>query len=72
MSEYLDGELPDGRRVRLERHMGDCPECERLLAELRAVVQGLGRLSAPTGGAGSGAAAIAAVVRGRLDEPPPS
>jgi anti-sigma factor RsiW len=72
MSEYLDGELAGGGRVRLERHMGDCPECERLLAELRAVVQGLGRLSAPTGGAGPGAAAIAAVVRGRLNEPPPS
>jgi anti-sigma factor RsiW len=72
MSEYLDGELPDGGRVRLERHMGDCPECERLLTELHAVVRSLGRLSAPAGGGGPGAAAVAAVVRGRLDEPPPS
>jgi anti-sigma factor RsiW len=65
MSEYLDEELADGRRVRLERHMGDCPECEQLLAELRAVVYGLSRLSAPTGDAPR----IAAAVRGRLDEP---
>ena len=72
MSEYLDGELVGRGRVRVERHMGDCPECERLLTELRVVVQGLGRLSAPTGGGGRGAAAISAVVRGRLDEPPPS
>jgi anti-sigma factor RsiW len=69
MSEYLDGQLPDGRRVRLERHMGDCPECEVLLAELRAVVRSLGRLSPPVPGAD--AAAIAARVRLRLDEPPP-
>ena len=67
MSEYLDGQLADGRRVRLERHTVECPECERLLVELRTVVQGLGRLSAP--GARTDAARIAAAVRGRLDEP---
>jgi anti-sigma factor RsiW len=70
MSEYLDGELAPHGRARLERHMGDCPECERLLAGLRAVVQGLGRLGAPEGGAN--AVQIAAAVRGRLDEPPAS
>ena len=68
MSEYLDGELAGRARVRIERHMGDCPECVRLLAELRAVVQGLGRLSAP----GGDRARIAAAVRGRLGEPPAS
>jgi hypothetical protein len=52
----------------MERHARDCPECERVLAGLRAVVQSLGRLPAPAGGAD--AARIAALVRGRLDEPP--
>jgi anti-sigma factor RsiW len=70
MSEYLDGELAPHGRARLERHMSDCPECARLLAGLRAVVQGLGRLSAP--GGGPGAAHIAAAVRRRLDQPPPT
>jgi anti-sigma factor RsiW len=68
MSEYLDGDLAPGGRARLERHVRDCPECERLLAGLRAVVAGLGRLPAPAGG--GGAARIATLVRGRLDEPP--
>lgn len=73
MSEFLDEELVVAARTRMERHLGDCPECERLLAGLRAVVQGLGRLPAPTGGAaGADAARIAALVRGRLDEPPAS
>ena len=70
MSEYLDGELAPPGRARLERHMHDCPECARLLTGLRAVVQGLGRLPAPA--AGHGATHIAAAVRGRLGEPPPS
>jgi anti-sigma factor RsiW len=70
MSEYLDRELPPGDRSRLERHARDCPECERLLAGLRAVVAGLARLPAPAGGAD--AARIATLVRGRLDESSPS
>ncbi|HEX3978636.1 MAG TPA: zf-HC2 domain-containing protein [Solirubrobacteraceae bacterium] len=69
MSEYLDGELAPGGRSRMERHARDCPECARLLAGLRAVVQGLARLPAP---AGADATRITALVRGRLDEPPPS
>ncbi len=69
MSDYLDGELAPGGRGRLERHLSDCPECDRLLAGLRAVVSGLGHLPAPGGG---DPARIAALVRGRLDEPPSS
>jgi anti-sigma factor RsiW len=70
MSQYLDGELTPGRRTRLETHTRDCPECARLLAGLRTVIHGLGRLPAPGGGAG--AVQIAAAVRGRLGEPPRS
>jgi anti-sigma factor RsiW len=70
MSDYLDGELSGAGRARMERHARDCPECERLLAGLRAVVAGLGRLPAPEGGVDG--TQLAAAVRARLDEPPAS
>jgi anti-sigma factor RsiW len=68
MSDYLDGELAGSGRGRMQRHLGECQECRRLLAGLRAVVNGLHRLPAPGGGAG--AVHIAASVRLRLNEPP--
>ena len=68
MSEYLDGELAPGHRARLERHARQCPECDRVLAGLRALIRGLGRLTEPGGGVHP--AQLAVVVRARLDEPP--
>lgn len=68
MSDYLDGELAASGRGRMERHLGECQDCRRLLAGLRAVVDGLRRLPVPGGGAG--AIEIAASVRLRLNEPP--
>ena len=68
MSDYLDGELAAVRRGRMERHLGECQDCRRLLAGLRALVDGLRRLPAPVGGAD--AVQIAASVRVRLNEPP--
>jgi anti-sigma factor RsiW len=68
MSGYLDGELGTRALARMERHLGECQDCRRLLAGLRAVVGGLHRLSAP--GGGLGAVQIAASVRGRLNESP--
>lgn len=35
MSAYLDGELHDNERGRLEGHLADCPVCSRKLDELR-------------------------------------
>ncbi len=70
MSGYLDGELAAAARSRMERHARDCPECDRLLAGLRAVVAALGRLPAPEGGIDG--ARLAAAVGARLDEPPAS
>jgi anti-sigma factor RsiW len=70
MSDYLDGELTATARSRMERHAHDCPECDRLLAGLRAVVAGLGRLPAPEGGIDG--VRLTAAVRARLDEPPAS
>jgi anti-sigma factor RsiW len=69
MSDYLDRELTASERSRMERHARDCPECERLLAGLKAVLAGLQRLPVPEGG--TDAARLAASVRARLDDPPP-
>src|SRR5687767_11893430 len=38
LSEYLDGELPDGDRVALESHLTTCSDCAAVLADLRRVV----------------------------------
>ena len=34
--EYLDGELPDELRARLEAHLGGCMPCEEFLKSYRA------------------------------------
>ncbi|MGB0092776.1 MAG: zf-HC2 domain-containing protein [Solirubrobacteraceae bacterium] len=67
MSAYIDGELGSHGRVRVERHVGECEECRRLLAGLRETLDALHRLPAP---AGSGdPERVAAAVRLRLREP---
>jgi anti-sigma factor RsiW len=68
MSEYLDRELADGGRERMERHVSECPECRRLLTGLGLVVEALHALSAPEGG--RGAVQIAATVRAQISERP--
>ena len=67
MSGYLDGDLGARGRGRMERHLGECQDCRRLLAGLRVVVDGLRRLSAPSGG--PDAVQVAASVRVRLNRP---
>jgi anti-sigma factor RsiW len=67
MSAYLDGELALSRRDRMKPHLAECPECRRLLAALRKLVDGLQRLPAP--GWGADATQVAASVRLRLTEP---
>ncbi len=66
MSDYLDAEISSGRRWRMERHVGECHECRRLLAGLRAMVGALRGLGAPSDGVD--AARMAASVRRRLGE----
>jgi hypothetical protein len=44
LSEYLDGELPDGTREKLEAHLADCPECRAVLDQLREVAESAHRL----------------------------
>ena len=38
LSPYLDGELDDLSRTRLEAHLAECLECTRTLHDLRAIV----------------------------------
>lgn len=48
LSSYLDDELTRERRLRVERHLQGCEECQHRLEGLRRVVQrleGLGRIS---------------------------
>ena len=66
MSDYLDGELASAPRTRLERHLGECDECRRLLAGLRRTLDGLHRLAATSPGAD--VPRIAASVQARLTE----
>lgn len=67
MSDYLDADMPPAGRGRLERHLGECTECRRLLDGLRRMVAALHRLSAPSGDADP--QTIAASVRARLTGP---
>jgi anti-sigma factor RsiW len=68
MSAYLDGELAENLRARMERHLGECAECRRLLASLKRTIERLGSLAAP--GGGQDPREIAAAVRVRLGDPP--
>jgi anti-sigma factor RsiW len=67
MSDYLDGELAESRRVRMERHLGECGRCRRLLDGLRRTVDVLHRFSGRSGEID--ALKVAASVRVRLSEP---
>jgi predicted anti-sigma-YlaC factor YlaD len=42
MSDYLDGELENSTQV--ERHLAWCPNCRRMLLNLRRTVDGLHHL----------------------------
>lgn len=42
VSDYLDGELPDERRVAVERHLETCPTCPPLYASLVGIKSRLG------------------------------
>ena len=44
MSDYLDGELDSAAAAGVERHVRWCPNCRRMLENLRRTVAGLGAL----------------------------
>lgn len=46
LSDYVDHDLPETQRRRVEEHTGMCPECRRVLASLRKTISALGSLRA--------------------------
>ncbi|MGH2957232.1 MAG: anti-sigma factor family protein [Solirubrobacterales bacterium] len=46
LSDYVDQELPDAERHRAEEHIGLCPECRRVLATLKRMLESLHGLRA--------------------------
>lgn len=53
ISDYVDDDLPEQDRVRVEQHVGMCPGCRRVLATLMKTLDGLHALGAepvPAGG----------------------
>lgn len=46
LSAYLDGELEDAERGRVESHAQICPRCHRMLETLKKTLEGLRGLSA--------------------------
>ena len=45
MSDYLDGRLDARDQARLEQHLTACPHCTEYLAQLRATIDALGRVT---------------------------
>ena len=68
MSDYLDEELGSAPRGRMQRHVGECDDCRRLLAGLRAMVTLLRRMPMPHDGVDP--ARFAASVRLALRDAP--
>jgi anti-sigma factor RsiW len=48
VTEYLEGALPARDRARFERHIGECPYCDRYLDQMRITIRTLGRLAEET------------------------
>ena len=42
MTDYLDGQLDERDRARLEEHLAACPHCSEYLAQLRVTIDALG------------------------------
>jgi anti-sigma factor RsiW len=65
MSAYVDGELADARRRRMEGHLARCERCRQLLVSLRETVAGVQALPSPA--SPTPPKALAAAVIARLD-----
>jgi anti-sigma factor RsiW len=44
VSDYLEGRLTFGQRVRFQLHLGICRGCRRYLAQMKKTVQLLGKM----------------------------
>jgi anti-sigma factor (TIGR02949 family) len=60
LTEYLDGDMDDSQRARIERHLGVCDGCRAALDQFRTVIHLVGRLTP------ADAARIDALTRDRL------
>jgi anti-sigma factor RsiW len=49
LSDYVDGDLPQDERDRVERHVHWCPECRHVLETLRRTLKSLMELRATPG-----------------------
>jgi anti-sigma factor RsiW len=67
MSEYVDGELPESARERIERHLAECEDCRGLLGGLRGIVGGLAALRRERRAGPSVAPRVAAGVRAGIE-----
>jgi anti-sigma factor RsiW len=46
VTDYLEDAMPPRERARFERHIADCPNCRRYLAQMRTTLAVLGRIEA--------------------------
>lgn len=68
MSDYLENDLSQAERSRIEHHTEECPECAQVLETLETLIV---ELQGVRGAAGvSVAESILRSVRARLDVPP--
>ncbi len=44
VTDYVEGALPPAEVERFETHLAECPHCRVYLAQMRLVIQALGRL----------------------------
>lgn len=67
LSDFVDDDLTPRGQTRLQRHVENCPDCNRALVTLQRMLDRLHRLPRPDQGAGED---IAAAVRERLRDTP--
>jgi anti-sigma factor RsiW len=48
VTEYLEETMDDATRARFERHLDECPPCNRYLDQIRSTRQTLGRVELDT------------------------
>ncbi len=44
VTEYVEGKMPLGRRIRFQMHLGMCRHCRRYLSQMRTTIRALGFL----------------------------
>jgi anti-sigma factor RsiW len=51
ITDYLEGTMARGDRVRFEAHLDDCPYCVNYVAQMRETIEALGGLTEESIGA---------------------